>query len=573
MKFFICFYIDNNSSKVNIAGHRMYAQNGNMRWLIIFLAISSTAVGQRVLEGTVVDAISGAPIPYASVVVVGTLQGTSSNVNGQFSISVAESFSLRITCIGYESQVVNSPESAELVKLAPTATQLDAIIVSNKPIRPKLIVTRALNKISDNYSTQPFFQKFFYRHYCMDGDTYGRLIEASVDVWKDRGYRFFRTEAGQQEGIRVTQLRRSLDKTKMAQGHEPIAIKNILETDLVGYQIAEPTDYVSFFSNVSTLKSDIDKYSFNLKSISDYDGEEVYNITYLRKDSILTASKDYKIRARIEGTLTITTANHVIIKREEVRSQDKDTIRTSTRYVKHGDRYYPYHFLVTGNIYDDQTRIHSFHIELMAVDVSNDISEKFAGNLPGREELLNVGYDSAFWTSHTILKTTPLEEEIIQDLGGGISLNEQFLRFRQYEMNTTNLGKDGEKKFNWFREYNKGNQILYLTFWSDDVKHHVVPIELVKRLHRQYRDNITFVFLSLVDDEALWEQLVQKYNLSSDGILNYRLGSHSKLARSLSVSQAPAFILIGRDGGVIDADARPSDPAKTNDLKILIGEQ
>lgn len=544
-----------------------------MRWLVLFLMLSIGATAQQVVEGTIVEAGSGRPIPFASVVIVGTSQGTSSNVNGEFSISVSEPFSLRITSIGYESLEIHSAADAKLIKLKPTATTLDVVIVSNKPIKPKQIVKKALTKVSENYSNDAFLQKFFYRHYCQDGDTYGRLIEASVDVWKNRGYRSLRKAAGESEAIRVTQLRRSLDKTLVSQGHEPIAIKNILETDLVGYQETDPSTMIIFYTNVSSLKVDLDQYKFTLEGISDYDGQEVYNIGYVRKDSVMDGMGGYRIRAQVQGTLTITTANHAIIKREEVRSKGGDSVRTSTRYFKYKDRYYPYHFLVEGDIYAGDRRVHAFHIELMSVDIRHNPMEKFTGSVPGRQELLSIPYDSVFWATSTVLKTTPLEDDIISDLGGGESLNHQFLRYRQYEINTTDLGKDGDKKFQWFREYSKNKRVLYIVFWSHDVGQYIASIERIKQLNKKYRDDITFVFLSLVDDDNAWQQLVQRFNLAADGILNYRIGSESETGRSFSIRQAPEFVLISRTGEVYDAHAKkPGDPSLVADLETLISK-
>lgn len=545
-----------------------------MRWLVFFLIISTGAFAQQVVEGTIVEEGTGKPIPFASVIVVGTSQGTSSNGRGEFSISVSEPFSLRITSIGFESRDINSVVDAKLIKLRPMATTLDVVVVSNKPIKPKTIVAKSLAKVSENYSTEPFLQKFFYRHYCKDGETYGRLIEASVDVWKNRGYRSFRKVAGEGEEIRVTQLRRSLDKTRTAQGHEPISISNILETDLVGYQVTDPSEMIVFYTNVSSMKADMDKYSFTFDGISNYDGQEVYVIGYQRKDSILDEAGKYQTRALVAGTLTITTENHAIIKREEVRTQGGDSVKTSTRYFKYNGRYYPYHFLVEGDSYNADHRAHAFHIELMSVDIRHNQAEKFSGDVPDRQELLNIPYDSVFWTTSTVLKTTPLEDEIISDLGGGASLNEQFLRYRQYELNTTDLGKDGDKKFQWLREYSKDNRVLYLVFWSQDVGQYITSIERFKQLNRKYRDEITFVFLSLVDDETVWQQLVQRYNLSADGILNYRIGSRSDVAKIFSVRQAPEFVLIGRSGDVYDAHAKkPGDPNLVGDLETLIGKR
>src|SRR6187431_2940287 len=135
-----------------------------IRFLFLFLTISSTAFCQKLVEGTVVDDETGNPVPFASIGIAGTSKGTSSNLNGQFSISITEPISLIVTCIGYETQRVKSIEGAAVIRLRPMATQLDPIVVSNRPIDANRIIHKAFRSIHENYNVQPFMQKFFYRH-------------------------------------------------------------------------------------------------------------------------------------------------------------------------------------------------------------------------------------------------------------------------------------------------------------------------------------------------------------------------------------------------------------------------
>lgn len=542
------------------------------RWLIFFLFLSSRALCQQLAEGTIVDSETRKPVPFASIGIVGTSKGTSSNVNGQFSLSVTEPFSLKITCVGYESAIVNSVAVVALIELKPAVTQLNAIVILSKPIKAKAILQKAFANISKNYESQPFLQKFFYRHYCKEDNTYGRLIEASVDVWKNQGYRSQQHSAGEKEGIRVTQLRRSLDKTEMAQGHEPIAVGNILQADIVGYQTAERSTHLSFYTDVSNLKTDLESYSFTGLGITSYDGKEVYQISYsYKKDSALMTSGSYLEMAKATGTLYITTDTYAFIKSEEIKSYGKNTIHTSAYYQKFGDKYYPYHFIRDGESQTSDSGKHVVHIELMAVEIRKGAEEKFTGHLPGRDELLNIPYDSAFWASSTMLKTTPLEDEIIRDLGGGASLDSQFYHYHQYEMNIRDGGKNGEEKFNWFLADSKGHRILYLIFWRSDFQPYLAELELAKRLHLQYQNKITFVFLSLDDDEAIWQQAVQRFNLNTNGLINYRIGSHSKLTKSLKLEALPSFVLIPRNGEMFDVEAkRPSNPGLHEDFEMLL---
>ncbi len=543
-----------------------------IRWLMFFLMFSSAALCQQVVEGTIVDDETSEPVPFASISIVGTSKGTSSNLNGQFSLSVTEPISLMITCVGYETYRIKSLAELKEIRLRPVATLLDAIVVSNRPIDAKRIIKKAFANIPKNYSVVPFMQNFFYRHYCKDDSVYGRLIEASVDIWKNRGYRSPQQFAGQNDEIRITQLRRSLDKTEIAQGHEPISVGNILETDLVGYQATLKSDHYSIYANVSNLKIDLDSYSFKFKGITLYDNHEVYQIDYTyKKDSVITPSGNYRIRTIASGSLFITTGNYAFVKTEELKTDGRNTIRTLAYYRKYADQYYPYHFILEGVNKAIDNSSHSTHIELMSVEIKTNAAEKFTGRIPGQDQLLNIPYDSVFWTSSTILKTTPLEDDIIRDLGGGASLMKQFTRYRQYELSTRNGGKDGEEKFNWFSKDSKGNRILYLIFWSGDFKSNLTEFELAKRLNKQYRDKITFVFISLDDDEKRWQQMVQQFNTSSDGIINYRIGSNSSLANTFKVNKIPTYILIAKNGDVFDLHAKhPSDLLLENDFKFLM---
>ena len=542
-----------------------------IRWLIFFFAISSTAYCQHLIEATIIDAETKTPVSFASIGIVGSSKGTSSDLNGQFSLSVADSDSLKISCIGYQSLIIYSTITSDLIELQPIITQLSEIVILDKPINARRVLRKALARIKENYTNQPFMQKFFYRHYCKDDSAYGRLIEASVDVWKNQGYRSLQKAAGDKEEIRITQLRRSLDKTTMAKGHEPISIGNILQADIVGYQTTDRHKHLSFYTDVSNLITDFDKYSFTCKAITYFDGLEVYEINYTyRKDSVLTTSGKYLALTQVTGSLFVTTDTYAFVKSEEIKSYAGNTLRSLAYYRKYAGRYYPYHFVRDSESHQSHNRTHSVHLELMSVEIKTSAADKFIGHLPNPEELLNIPYDSAFWTSNTILKTTPLEDSIIRDLGGGISLNKQFHLYHEYEMHVREGGKNGEEKFNWFKDNSKGTRILYLLFWSTNFQPYLIDIELAKRLQKKYRNKVTFIFLSLEDDENVWLQTVQQFSLYTDGIINYRIGSRSKTAASLSIAEIPGFMLLTRDGEMIRPTKRPSDPSLEEDLLKLI---
>lgn len=515
---------------------------------------------QRVIEGTIVDANTGEPIPFASVGVLGTTQGTSSNLQGQFSLPPSGKITIVVTCIGYQSQQVDSVQTGMTIRLAPKVTQLGVVVVSNKPIDGKKIVRKAFSSISDNYNSGPFLQKFFYRHYCKDDGAYGRLIEAAVDVWKDKGYRTSQTFAGEREQLRVTQLRRSLDKTSLAAGHEPIAVAAILENDIAAYQ-QDTEVHPSFHSNVSILRRDMEKFTFAFKGVTFYDNQEVYEIAYaLKPDSALTTSGKYVPLTNISGSLFIATDTYAFVKATQKRSFENNSIQTATYYRKYDRWYYPYHIVVDGMA--EGTEEHSYHIELMSVQTSTKEEDRFEGKLPTRESLLDIPYDSAYWSASAMLKTTPLEDEIIRDLGGGKSLSQQFKHYKAFHFAVRDGGVQAEEKFEWLCGDSRENRNLYLVFWSSNFKPYLLELEYAKQLNKRFRSQIQFVFLSLDDDHVRWQQTVNQYNFAADGIIHYRIGSRSKVVSKYGVEEPPAFVLIDKTGTIISEGAKPpSDPA------------
>jgi thiol-disulfide isomerase/thioredoxin len=536
-----------------------------VRLAVFFLLVSFFATAQsRVAEGKIVDADTGEPVPFASVGLLGTNRGTSSNLNGQFSLSVHEdSFTIRISCLGYETQEVGSSiaERVLIVQLKPSATQLREVVVFNKAVNARRVVRKAFSAIRDNYNDKPFMESFFYRHYCKDDSVYGRLIEASVDVWKRNGYKTMQGAAGEKEEIRVTQLRRTFDNTATAQGHVPIAINSILQSDIAGYQTRLPSEHLSFFADISNVKTDMEHYTFTFEGITTYDGKEVYEIAYLfREDSLLT-TQGYIPRPRSAGSLYITTQEFAFIKTIETKWWGRDTVTTTAYYTPFKGRYYPYHFIKDGKSTASDNSTHWFHVELMASEILTSGYPQFYGKEPGKYELLRIPYDSAYWSTNTILKTTPLEDEIIRDLGSGVSLNDQFKKYQQVERNRIESG-NGDDKFDWYKNDSKGKRVLYVGFWSSECMLCIQQIDHARRLMREYKDKLSVVLLSIDADEQRWKKAISRYNLNADGFVNYRIGDKSATAQAYELTTIPRFVLIDKEGATVNVNAKPPGDAQ-----------
>lgn len=71
---------------------------------VLMLALTVSAVAQRTITGTVTDEASASPLVGVSIAVKGTTVGTSTDIDGKYTISAAEGATLVFTYVGYMNQ-------------------------------------------------------------------------------------------------------------------------------------------------------------------------------------------------------------------------------------------------------------------------------------------------------------------------------------------------------------------------------------------------------------------------------------------------------------------------------------
>ncbi|MCU0382884.1 MAG: carboxypeptidase-like regulatory domain-containing protein [Cyclobacteriaceae bacterium] len=537
--------------------------------LLIFFLIGEFAIAQPIQESMVIDAETKRPVPYASIGIMGTAKGTSSNVNGQFSLQIPVGASIRISCLGYKTQDIAEP-LPQVIYLYPVVTQLQEIIVTNKKINAALVVMRAFRSLKENTLQQSFNQTFFYRHYCKDNGVYGRLIEASVEVYKPNGYKTVRTKPGENEGIRVNQLRRSFDKTIFAMGHVPIAVNSILESDLLAYRTRQPQGKIDFFNEVNATQADFGLYSFKFTGITLQDNEEVYVIEFeSKKDSVQTTSGYTKLPFA-NGKYFITVKSNAFVKTETEKILGTDTVLTKTYYKKYDGFYFPYHISRTGKSYLRDGSTHFYNIEFVSTDLQTQKPLPFEGSEPNRFQLLNIPYDSSFWNSMSLLKTTPLEDKIIYDLGGGKSLAEQFYIYQQEQVKLLNSGKNGDEGFAWLVGYDF-KKPKYVAFWRSACQ---PCIEELNTLFRNNKEDVYLISVSVDRDSANWTKALKQLKWQNNTrIKHIWLGNLSKVVEDLTVTELPKYFWYDKKGNIaIKQAAKPSTTAWRDQVNKLAKE-
>lgn len=104
-----------------------------VRLLVIFLFMHLGGLfAQGIVKGVVVDANDGLPVIGANVLVLGTSEGTVTNLDGQFSLEITKKVAqIQVSFIGYQDQMVRvKPGSNIKVSLKTESVEIDNVVVT-----------------------------------------------------------------------------------------------------------------------------------------------------------------------------------------------------------------------------------------------------------------------------------------------------------------------------------------------------------------------------------------------------------------------------------------------------------
>lgn len=126
----------------------------NSLMLLVFI-IPSVMWSQSTVSGTVTDQANASPLPGVNIVIKGTATGTTTDFDGNFSISTKNGDVLSFSYVGYKPQeiVYNGQQSLKIVLVEDTA-QLDEIVLIGYGATTKQDATGAVEKISEKEFNQ-----------------------------------------------------------------------------------------------------------------------------------------------------------------------------------------------------------------------------------------------------------------------------------------------------------------------------------------------------------------------------------------------------------------------------------
>ncbi len=398
--------------------------------LFLFLSlilISGVSVAQDItISGKVTDAETKEPLPFASVWIKGKTIGTVTNAQGDFDFHIPAEFSnevLVISMLGYKDfeSVVNALNINEplAITLENSLVMLNEIVIHDS-LTGGDILQRALSRIEENYPMQPFLMEGFYRDIKKVGGTYISLLEAAVEIY-DESYKRPRNQHKLREGVRLREVRKSIGYENKFTSFfdQDNLLEDLLLHNTIRYRQIEDREEM-----YSVMKRDRDSY---------YNGNEIFVISY---------SGEYSLKIFIEKSdCSIIHLEFEIDGSDKIPGRKKNMASRFTGIKKTIDfkriegKMYLNYISVTSKVdwYDSKTNEVKFNTELFQQLLINHVIPNTDEEISSVEKMSTYGlqyqqgsYNKKFWSKYNVIKDTPLDQKIVQDLEKVGPLDKQF---------------------------------------------------------------------------------------------------------------------------------------------------
>lgn len=395
--------------------------------LLFFLASFCWSVQAQniTISARVVDKETKEPLAFASVGIKGKSLGTITNLQGDFDFHLPPDLrnnDLVISILGYknfEAPVWTLLEVKNVViELEKSVFVLSEVVVTDS-LKGGEVLRIALSRIEQNYPMQPYMMDGFYRDIKKVGGVYISLLEAAVKIY-DEDYKLPRNKFKLRERVALLEVRRSLGyETKFTSYFDS---GNLLEELLLNNNVKyrQFPDEDIFFSSVVRGK---DSY---------YDGHEIYVLTH-QADYSLTVYVDKKNYAIIH--IDYENNHQEELTRKRGLKSKFVNIKRVIDFKPYENKWFLNYLQVDSKVnwYDARTDELKFETELNQQLLVNQLYPKTENWIGTTEKMRNYGlqyqdlpYNKEFWENYNVIKESPLDKKIIEDLERAGPLEKQF---------------------------------------------------------------------------------------------------------------------------------------------------
>ena len=374
--------------------------------LLLATAILPAAAQQRLI-GKILDATTGLPVPYASISVLNTTAGTTSNAEGEFELKAALPGQLVVSELGHRRDTVTVAATTAplLVRLQPAAVALPEVTTGTYT---EELIKGAYRELRRTNAQKTYGQAFYRQVTKLDGDP----TEVQEMVWHAQ------TSNARVQGSALAQGRYTKKKALIAFNDFSFYTKAITFFDIA--------DDTASYKGIIGLHA-ADSYNLKLLGLTQTNAQQLAEISFVNKDP--------NARTR-QGSVVIDEATHQILRLR---------LETSSLHTKSNNPMFKFH--------DELTRVEwvfrpvtggAAALEYLKVTFQTFMSRPLKSNLPieassftyfynghptpeigvtyapaqgGVADLALIKqttYDPAFWQNNAVVKRTPLEDQVMK---------------------------------------------------------------------------------------------------------------------------------------------------------------
>jgi hypothetical protein len=398
-----------------------------IEFLFCFLLVSLSAYSQTItISGKVVDLETREPITFASVGIKGKPIGTITNLQGEFDFHIPNEYRndiFVISMLGYGTYEVPAwtllDKPSLVIEMTKSTQVLHEVIISDS-LKGGDILRIALTRVEENYPMAPFITDGFYRDIKKVGGTFVSLLEAAIKIY-DEDYKAPRNKFKLRERVLLLEVRRSLGYSNKFTAYfdEGNLLEDLLLHNNVRYR-QFPEEEIFF----SSLQRERDSY---------YNNHEIFVVSH--------SSKEYRLKLFVDKT------NYSIIHLEYENDQHSEIakkrgmisrfvgLKRTIDFKEYNGRMYLNYLTVDSKInwYDSKTNELKFETELNQQLLINEIFPNTTERIGTTEKMRSYGlqfqdlpYNKTFWNNYNVIKETPLDKKIIEDLEKQGPLDKQF---------------------------------------------------------------------------------------------------------------------------------------------------
>ncbi|MBX2944788.1 MAG: carboxypeptidase-like regulatory domain-containing protein [Cyclobacteriaceae bacterium] len=399
-----------------------------MRYALIVIAMLVfvlESVAQKItISGVAVDKETREPLPFASIGIQGKSIGTITNLQGEFDFHIPPEYRNEIVVISMLGYVnfeapVWTLSANTTFELSKSTTVLNEVVVTDS-LSGGDILRIALSRIEKNYPMKPFMMEGFYRDVKKVASTHISLLEAAVKIY-DEDYAEPRNKYKLRERVRLMEVRKSLgyESRFTAYFDQDNLLEDLLLHNNIRYRQIEARE--EMYNAMSRLA---DSY---------YNGHEIYVIAHT-KDYLLKIFVDKQDYSIIHLEFETGSSNELVGKKKKLVSRFAGLRKTIDFRPVDGKMYLSY-MSITSKVtwHDIKTDELKFETELFQQLLINEVKPNTSERIGGTEKMRNYGlqyqdqpYNKTFWDNYNVIKDTPLDKKILEDLEKAGPLQKQF---------------------------------------------------------------------------------------------------------------------------------------------------